>query len=99
MIIAKFGNNKKFFSIKGHAQLDETGKDILCSAVSALVQSTCIGLEKCAIVKETASYKGNLVMVLKYRNMQSDILIWTLRESLLQLEEQYPLNLSVTEVS
>jgi len=36
--LQKFNFKKNFIEIKGHAEFDEFGKDIVCSAVSVLTQ-------------------------------------------------------------
>lgn len=39
------------FTVKGHAEYDEAGKDIVCAAVSAIVQTAVIGLTDIAGIK------------------------------------------------
>jgi uncharacterized protein YsxB (DUF464 family) len=52
MIIISINRNKDNqidgFEISGHANADEPGKDIVCAAVSALSQTTLLGLHEVA---------------------------------------------------
>lgn len=45
----------KEFKVTGHAYAAEAGKDIVCAAISALTQTTILGL--CEVLKIQASYK------------------------------------------
>ncbi|MGL5973034.1 MAG: ribosomal-processing cysteine protease Prp [Oscillospiraceae bacterium] len=47
MVIAEFvflNDNIKIFKVKGHANYDSYGKDIVCSAVTSAVQLTANGI-------------------------------------------------------
>ncbi len=40
------------FTVKGHANYDDYGKDIVCSAVSVLAQTTILSLNKVCMINE-----------------------------------------------
>ena len=44
--ILKKNNNIVSFEISGHTGYADVGKDILCSAISAISQSACLGITK-----------------------------------------------------
>ena len=50
-------NNIVAFTVSGHTGYDNYGKDILCSAVSSITQSACLGIIKVlkinAVIKDT----------------------------------------------
>ncbi|HBT20419.1 MAG TPA: ribosomal-processing cysteine protease Prp [Peptococcaceae bacterium] len=59
------GDNIRGFSIKGHAEYAEYGRDIVCAAVSAVSQTAVIGLQKLLGKKpEVFQEKGKLVCML-----------------------------------
>lgn len=78
-------------SIKGHAEYDESGKDIVCSAVSSIAITTINGIIKmdatCITYKESDGYIN--IDVLKHNDV-SDILISNMIDLLKELEHQYP---------
>ncbi len=82
------------FIARGHSHFDVEGKDIVCAAVSALVQHTAriLSDQGDAVVKKS---KGRLEISLKNQNELSDLLINELYKSLSDLQEQFPANLSV----
>lgn len=61
MIIAKIyrdnDNYIKKYTIKGHAEYDEHGKDIICAAISVLSQTALLSLvEVCGLEEKTIKY-------------------------------------------
>lgn len=46
--------------VEGHSGFDEAGRDIVCSAVSAIVQTAVIGLEEVAGIKPIYHQKSGL---------------------------------------
>jgi len=61
MIIAKVykdsNNYIKKYTIKGHAGYDESGKDIICAAISVLSQTALLSLvEVCGLEEKTIKY-------------------------------------------
>ena len=92
MIKVKFVKDNdliKEIKIKGHADYDEYGKDIVCASVSSIVTTTVEGLlrldKKCLSVVENKNVK---ITILKHdRNI--DILLENMIELLKKLEKQY----------
>ncbi|HEY8540762.1 MAG TPA: ribosomal-processing cysteine protease Prp [Pseudothermotoga sp.] len=82
------------FVAHGHSHFDVKGKDIVCAAVSSLVQHTARILhDRCeAVVKKS---HGKLEVSLREPSELSDILIDELYKSLYDLQEQFSSNLSV----
>lgn len=88
---------KNGFVILGHAQYDEYGKDIVCSAVSSLTQTIAMGIEKFC----NGAYmidKGDLSVVYDKDNTMSKFLIETMLLGLREIEKDYPNNLKIREV-
>ena len=93
MIYVKFNFKKNFVEIKGHAEFDEFGKDIVCSAVSVLTQfvAEIIKNEKSGKFKKKDGY-----MKISWSNNEiSDKLIKYLYDALKSIETSYPDNLKV----
>ncbi|MCM1367233.1 MAG: ribosomal-processing cysteine protease Prp [Roseburia sp.] len=103
--VSFFKKNGKVFKVstKGHSGLAESGNDILCAAVSALVQTAYLGIvefggdveyvrsEKDALFEFTA--KGDTP------NMrETEVIIGTLRVGLNDLSCGYPHNLKLEEL-
>jgi|UniRef100_A0A7V3RE85 uncharacterized protein YsxB (DUF464 family) len=89
------------FKISGHVGLGVKGKDLVCASVSALSQSTLIGLNE--VLKMDIDYKiedGMIECHLKESNECAQKIVSTLHRTLDQLSKQYPKNVSVfgTEV-
>ena len=81
----KKNNTYVGFECSGHTGYAESGSDILCSAVSALTQSTALGITKVLklkadveILEEDAYFK----VMLDIENEQANNLIKTLKLSL-----------------
>lgn len=51
--IFKQESNILGFIVSGHSDYSEAGHDIVCSAISSLSQSTCVGLENVLNLKPT----------------------------------------------
>ncbi|MFN4189528.1 MAG: ribosomal-processing cysteine protease Prp [Pseudothermotoga sp.] len=82
------------FTANGHSRFDVKGKDIVCAAVSSLVQHTGRILhDHCNAV--TKKGNGRFEVSLKEHGDLSDLLIDELYRSLCDLQEQFPENLSV----
>lgn len=80
------------YNIKGHADYDEHGRDILCAAVSILshtiYRSLCVNLdlEKDLDVK---TQDGFMNVCVNKRNSEIELLVDTLIEGIKSLEEDY----------
>lgn len=91
------GKNKiQEISIKGHADYDEYGKDIVCSSVSSIVTTTINGIyeidKKYLYVNEKQD--GMIITILKEDNV-CDKLIKNMLSLLEELAESYPENIEV----
>ncbi|KAF2955819.1 ribosomal-processing cysteine protease Prp [Marinitoga sp. 38H-ov] len=93
MINVIFNFKKNFVEIKGHAEFDEFGKDIVCSAVSVLTQfvAEIIKNEKNGNYKKKDGY----LKLTWSNNEMSDKLVMYLHDALKGIEESYPDNLKV----
>ena len=77
------------FNISGHANFDENGYDIVCSAISALSQSIALSLQrKCSVTIQATN--GWLTVDVKKPNQTSFILLDTLRIGLEEIQKKYP---------
>ena len=91
------GKNKiEEISIKGHADYEEYGKDIVCSSVSSIVTTTVNGIYE--IDKEylylNEKQDGMIITILKEDNV-CDKLIKNMLSLLSELSESYPENIKV----
>lgn len=108
MIAIKFEKtSNKFvsFLVSGHAGYDEYNKDIVCSAVCAIAQTTIIGVLEVLHIK--ASYvaeDGNISLDIKKRTIEdiekSQILMETMFLGLRNMELSYGdyINVEIEEV-
>ena len=105
MINAVFYRNQGFeitgFSVSGHAEFADYGKDIVCAAVSAmssLVVNTLEEVFKCGGAVEM-SESGNLSYSLPHSKMNDASALGVLSGFRLQLEDyaaQYPKNIKIS---
>ncbi|MBA1335241.1 MAG: putative ribosomal protein [Firmicutes bacterium] len=90
------------YRVYGHAGFDEYGKDIVCSAVSALTQAVVIGLKEVAGIEIDYSVNGDalrcsLPPLEDYKRREADILLNTMCLALDNIKSSYPSNLTVIE--
>ena len=80
------------YQVTGHAEWAEEGKDIVCSAVSALSVICCNALESAAgTVPEARMDKGRLkVMLPKDSGHDAQVVLGVFRQGMLDLSQQYP---------
>lgn len=87
------------FKMTGHADAGPYGQDIVCAAVSALSISTINGLEQVvhqAPVVEQDSDNGGFLQVTELDlGRESQVLLQTLLNGLLDIQENYPQNIQV----
>ena len=59
----KFADNGLYcgFKVKGHSGSAPKGHDIICAAVSAIVQTALIGLDEVALIKDSYVISDGLV--------------------------------------
>ena len=99
------GDSISSISAKGHANFAQVGYDIVCSAVSALLQTAVTGIE--AVVKSDDFYKykdGFLsfkVPSITDEKVRSnvDFLLNAIKMGLLEIEKQYPACLKIEKES
>lgn len=98
-------NNIVSFEAKGHADFDEYNKDIVCSAVSAISQTTLIGILDVLHIKVDYSIKeGLLSLSLKHNTYEEiekcQVLLNTMLRGLKNMERGYEkyIKVSVEEV-
>ncbi len=87
------------FEFSGHVGIDTKGKDVVCAAISAIVQATIIGINE--VLKEEIAYTikdGKVKCTVNSKNECVQAMIKTLYKTTKQLAAQYPKNLSVVEV-
>lgn len=83
-------------SIKGHADYDTLGKDIVCAAVSSIVTTTInniITLEENAIKYDTK--EGNVNITVLRNNEITDKLLNVMINMLKELAIDYPQNIKI----
>ena len=103
MIRAVFHTNQDHgiasFEMTGHADHGDYGQDIVCAAVSALAIATVNGLER--VVKQPATItadhaNGGLLKVSSIDpGHNSQILMQTFLEAMLDIQEQYAENIDI----
>jgi len=88
-------NNK--IMISGHANHNEYGKDIVCASVSSIIY-TSLNAIKC-LKDNTLEVKDNEVMEITYLEEDeiTSKLINNMMDLLIDLENDYPKNISVKE--
>ena len=83
-------------SIKGHADYDTLGKDIVCAAVSSIVTTTInniIALEKNTIKYDTK--EGNVCITVLRNSKVTDKLLNVMLNMLKELAADYPQNIKI----
>ena len=96
MILVKVEKNK--IEIKGHADYDDLGKDIVCASVSSIVTTTINGI--ISIDEDSIEYsekEGYIsIKLLKDKDVVNK-LIFNMIDLLKQLESSYPKNIKIKE--
>jgi uncharacterized protein len=89
------------YEASGHAGAAPHGHDVVCAAVSALLQSTLLGLSQVVRAEVTSSQRsGRFVCTLAETSVSTEgvrALLETLALSVRQLEVQYPTFVRVEE--
>lgn len=103
MILVKINRNKDYISsisMKGHAEYDQYGKDIVCSAASAIIIGGINAIAKLGFL-EYISYNveaGNVKLDVIEFNCDLNIVCETMEIQLLSIAESYPKYIQVQEV-
>ena len=89
---------KAGISIRGHANYAERGKDIVCAAVSALVQTMIQSIEELTADEIQYSMSPGTVDI-KFGNLseQAQLLVGSFFCGVRQIAEDYPENVRVTK--
>ncbi|WP_373841483.1 ribosomal-processing cysteine protease Prp [Limosilactobacillus sp.] len=87
------------FKLTGHADSGPYGQDIVCAAVSALSISTVNGLKELVhvqpLVKSDNANGGYLEVTSLGTDHDSQLLLKTLQNGLLDIQKSYPHNIEV----
>lgn len=92
----KDGGHTRYYRVEGHAGWAESGKDIVCAAVSALAIGAENGLSEVAgAVQESSSEGGFLEVTLKPElgdkaRIQAEAIIDAMVLALARISERYP---------
>lgn len=99
MIIVSVQRNRdgcvKGFSVSGHANYEEHGRDIVCAGVSAIVQTAILGLQEflgidCAGEQQAGLVKCNLPSVEPVLRREADAILETMLLGLTAIASSYP---------
>lgn len=91
------------FEVKGHSGFDDYGKDIVCAAVSAVVQTAILGLTdvvgiKIVYILENGNAKCDVGIISdSVKREKADIVLNTLRLGLLSIQAGYSDYVTVLE--
>lgn len=102
MITASFKeeNNSYTFSITGHANYDDIGKDIVCAAVSILTTTVVNEINRFGVMHENNDEVISFSFIaVQISQSPTDCHLYRLyemlKENLQEIEQQYPSNLKV----
>lgn len=102
MIIANFkeANNRYAFSISGHANYDDIGKDIVCAAVSILATAVVNEVNHFGVMHENDDEVISFSFIaVQTSQSPTDCHLYRLyemlKENLQEIEQQYPDNIKV----
>ena len=89
--------------VSGHAGFDKRSKDIVCAAISAIIQTAIISITRvCGLkqkVKQKSGYLESVIKVKSFDNLQLNNLLIVLNTMLTGLEEimnLYPDSITIT---
>lgn len=98
VLISAKDNNIKQINIKGHADYDDYGKDIVCSSVSSITITTVNAI--LMFDKNYISYnekKDNFEIIINENNDITNKLIQNMINLLTELSQDYPKNIKIEE--
>lgn len=90
------GGYERGFIVVGHAESAEHGQDLVCAAVSAITQTTLLGLQMFASIHKEVK-DGFMLAEVTRPNIQSYALIKSMIAGLALIEMQHKENLQVWE--
>ena len=85
----------KGFTVKGHSGSAPAGKDIICAAVSAIVQTALIGLDEVALIKNSYEISDGYIKCILPENVndksfdKAQTIIRVMHLGLISIAEQY----------
>jgi len=82
------------FNVDGHAGFADAGKDIVCAAVSAVIQTTMLGIKEYTEVNYNRSPDFFNIKI-DEKNRATDILINTMFKGLSKISDLYPEHVQV----
>lgn len=94
VLIKYVNNNLELLKIKGHAESDKYGHDLVCAGVSALVSAglnNLDGIKKYDVIYE----EGDVEIKLKDISEHDKIVLETVIIGLKSIEESYPKNVKI----
>ena len=94
-IIIKRKDSIEGITIKGHANYDEYGKDIVCAAVSSISLTTCNAILSLEESIECNDKNGLLTIRVIKKTDITEKLLNNMIEMLKELESQYPKNIEI----
>lgn len=87
-------NRLSSVSARGHSEWSQTGNDVVCAAVSAILQTARLGLEEVVPARLTVSQRRGTMVLRWDENMRDDpalnAILRTAELSLRQIAGQYP---------
>ncbi len=87
------------FSVSGHAGFANSGKDIVCAAVTSAVELTANGITEIAHEKAAVTVGDNEVrLTVEKITPQSTLLLQAMRLQLQLLAEQFPKNIRMQDM-
>lgn len=92
-----YGYPEHSLEVVGHANYAEQGKDIVCSAVSTLVQTLALALREIPSATATID-SGEVVIGTVRRNILADHYFKFTLQGLEAIAEQYPGHVSIEKV-
>jgi Predicted ribosomal protein len=87
------------FSMEGHAETAEYGKDLVCAAVSGIVQAALLGLHEYLKVEMDWTHKAGKVemRLLSKANSETEAILQTMLIGLRKIREEYPETIKIFE--
>ncbi len=102
MIKARFylsGGKLIGFSVSGHAGYANSGKDIVCAAVTTAVNMTANGITEIAKQNASVNVSENEVQLkVEQSTHESALLLQSMRLQMELLEEQFPKNIRIQDM-
>lgn len=83
------------FSVEGHAEQGDVGEDIVCAGISAITQTTVLGLsEQLGLDVQLTIEDGLLKMLLpenlsEKQKIEADLLLSTMRLGIISTQSEY----------